>query len=91
MTDRLGIHPCTVGDLPPQCASMCRSNIAVQELVVKAVLERDRNAAFQAVALDPSVGAVLTLKQVRKMFEEMWKAEGVLLDYYEPQRSQCSR
>ncbi len=84
LTDNMGIHPCEIGDLPPQCAAMCRSNIAVQELAVKAVLERDRAAAFHAVALDPSVGAVLSLKQIRKMFDEMWKAEGNLLAYYRP-------
>ena len=82
MTDGEGVHPCRVGDLPPQCAAMCRSNVTVQELAVKAILERDREAAFHALALDPSVGAVLTLKQARRMFDEMWEAEGALLDYY---------
>ncbi|MBN1675618.1 MAG: alpha-galactosidase [Kiritimatiellae bacterium] len=82
LTDREGVHPCQVGDLPPPCAAMCRANVAVQELTVKAILERDRNAAYHAVLLDPSVGAVLTLKQARRMFEEMWRREGSLLDAY---------
>ena len=54
----------------------------MQELTVKAILERSRDAAYHAVLLDPSVGAVLSLKEARRMFEEMWAAEGKLLDYY---------
>ena len=75
MTDRQGVHPCAVGRLPEQCAALCQSNVSVQELTVKAILERSRDAAYHAVLLDPSVGAVLTLKEARKMFDEMWEAE----------------
>ncbi|OGV63705.1 MAG: hypothetical protein A3K19_17075 [Lentisphaerae bacterium RIFOXYB12_FULL_65_16] len=82
MTDHEGVHPCAVGELPPQCAALCRSNVAVQELTVKAVLERDLDAAFHAVALDPATAAVLSLKQIRKMFDEMCAAEGDLLAAY---------
>jgi alpha-galactosidase len=82
MTDGEGIHPCAVGNLPVQCAALCRTNVNVQELTVKAVLEKDREAAFHAVCLDPSTAAVLSLKRIREMFEEMWEAEGSLLRYY---------
>jgi alpha-galactosidase len=83
LVDREGVHPCYVGALPPQCASLNRSNVAVQELAVRAVLERDREAAFHAVALDPLTAAVLPLHKIREMFEEMWAAEGPLLAYLE--------
>ena len=53
LVDQGGVHPCVVGALPPQLASLNRSNIAVQELVVKGHLERDRGAIYQAMALDP--------------------------------------
>ena len=79
LADRQGVHPCHVGDLPAQCAAINRSNIAVQELAVRAALDRDRNAAFQAVALDPLTAAVLPLSEIREMFEEMWAAEKDLL------------
>ena len=82
LTDRRGVHPCAVGELPAQCAALCRSNVSVQELTVKAILERSRDAAYHAVLLDPSAGAVLNLKQARAMFDEMWAAEGELLAYY---------
>ncbi|MFO8008903.1 MAG: alpha-galactosidase [Candidatus Brocadiia bacterium] len=83
VADAEGVHPCHVGSLPPQCAAMNRSNIAVQELAVKAFLERDRGAAFRAVALDPLTASVLPLDEIRAMFEELWAAEGELLGYFD--------
>jgi alpha-galactosidase len=59
------------------------SNIAVQELAVQAVLERDREAAFHACALDPLTAAVVPLPRIREMFDELWAAEGDRLAYYE--------
>ncbi len=82
LVDREGVHPCHVGALPPQCAAINRSNVAVHELAVRAALDRDREAAFHAVALDPLTAAVLPLDEIRAMFEEMWAAEGDLLAYF---------
>ncbi len=75
VADGEGIHPCRVGDLPPQCAALNRANIAVQELAVRSVLKGDRESAFLAVALDPLTAAVLSLNEIREMFEEMWQVE----------------
>ena len=83
IADAQGIHPCFVGLLPPQCAAINRSNIAVQELAVRAILDRDREAAFHACALDPLTAAVATLDEIRAMFEELWKAEKHLLSYFD--------
>ena len=82
LVDREGIHPCHVGALPPQCAALNWSNIGVIELAVRAVQNRDREAAFHAVALDPLTASVLPLPEIRKMFDELWAAEGELLDYF---------
>lgn len=75
LVDRGGVHPCHVGDLPPQCAALNRTNINVQELAVKAALEKDRNAALQAVMFDPLTSAILTPKEIERMVDEMFKAE----------------
>ena len=82
MTDGQGIHPCRVERLPAQCAALCRTNINVQELTVKAVLERDPEAAFHALLLDPITAAALPFGKARELFEEMWAAEKHLLDWY---------
>ena len=72
----------SVGDLPPQLASLNRSNIAVQELAVIAVLDRSREAALHAVMLDSLTAAMLPLDRIRAMFDEMWTAHGDQLAEY---------
>jgi len=75
LVDKSGINPCYVGDLPPQCAALNRLNINVQELGVKAAVEKDKALALQAILLDPLTGAILTIGEIRKMVDEMFKAE----------------
>ena len=84
LADGEGVHPCHVGELPHQLAALNRSNIAVQDLAVQAALNRDREAAFHAVALDPLTAAVLPLDKIREMFEEMWEAQKDLLAWMGP-------
>lgn len=79
---RNGIHPHRVGKLPIQCAALCRSNIIVQELCVEAIRRRDRKTALQALLLDPITQANLTIADARRMFDEMWDAEGDLVESY---------
>jgi alpha-galactosidase len=73
--DRLGIHPVHVGDLPPQCAALCRSNVTVQELAVKGGTTGDRNLVFQAVLHDPLTAAVCGIDDVRRMVDELFAAQ----------------
>ncbi len=82
LVDRLGVHPMTVGDLPPHLAALNRANIAVQELASRAVLESSRDDARHAVLLDPLTSAVLSLAEIDEMFEEMWTAHGDQLAAY---------
>jgi alpha-galactosidase len=74
LVDGLGVHPCYVGALPPQLAALNRTNINVQELAVKAAIEGDRAALYQAVALDPLTSALLSFKEIRQMTDEMFEA-----------------
>jgi len=73
--DSQGLHPVTIGDLPPQCAALNQSNVTVQQLVVEAALTGNPELAMQAIALDPLTSAVCTLKEVRDMTREMLEAE----------------
>jgi alpha-galactosidase len=65
-------------------AALNRSNVAVQELAVQAVLEQDREAAFHACAVDPLTASVLPLHKIRALFEELWKAEEEHLKWFDP-------
>ena len=82
LIDELGFHPMKVGEIPPQCAALSRANVAVQELGVNAVMERSRESAFHAVALDPLTSAALSLEEIREMFDVMWDAHGDELAEY---------
>ena len=75
LIDNAGIHPCYVGDLPPQCAGLNRNRSNQDELVVKGALEGDRKAIEQAVALDPLTAAVLTLDEIKAMVDELFAAQ----------------
>ncbi|MEA3403957.1 MAG: alpha-galactosidase [Armatimonadota bacterium] len=75
MVDRRGVHPCHVGDLPPQLAALNESNVRSQELAVTAALEGDRDALYQSIMLDPLTSAVLSLREIRQMVDEMLQAQ----------------
>ena len=73
--DRGGLHTQHFGVLPEQLAALNRSHMAVHELVVQALLERDRQKAKYALMLDPLTAAVCSLDEIDRLFEEMWAAE----------------
>ena len=74
MVDKEGIHPCYVGDLPPQLAALNRTNINVQELAVRGIVENDKNKIFQSILLDPLTSAILTIDETRQMVDDIFKA-----------------
>ncbi|HXI96974.1 MAG TPA: hypothetical protein VNG04_12665, partial [Candidatus Acidoferrum sp.] len=59
-----GIKPVQFGSLPEQLAALNRSHMAVHELVVEALLERDRGKARYALMLDPLTAAVCSLEEI---------------------------
>jgi alpha-galactosidase len=91
LVDNTGVRPCVVGDLPPQLAALNRTNINVQELAVKAALEGDRRALYQAVALDPLTGALLRLDQTRAMVDDLLAAEATYLPMFAPRGATAGR
>ena len=82
LVDGQGVQPTHVGPLPVQLAHLNLTNIAPQELAVRAVLDKDKEAAFHACLLDPLTKSVVSLDDTRKMFEELWEAEGELLKHF---------
>jgi alpha-galactosidase len=74
LVDRFGIQPIALGELPPQVAAMIRSNVSVQDLAVRAVLEANREHVYHAAMMDPNTAATLPLPKVWTMVDEMLKA-----------------
>ena len=83
LVDKEGIHPCYVGDLPPQIAALNLNNVGVQELAVRGIVEKDKNKIFQSILLDPLASAVLTIDEIREMVDEMFRDDKQYLKYYE--------
>ncbi len=83
MVDKKGIHPCYVGALPPQCAALNRTNINVQELAVKGIVEKDKTKIFQSILLDPLTSAILTIDETQRMVDEIFQAEKAYLKGFE--------
>lgn len=71
LVDKNGLQPTHIGDLPPQLASICRSNVNVQELTVEAVLTGNKEHIYHAVMADPHASATLTLDQIWSMCDEL--------------------
>jgi len=80
--DRHGINAAYIGDLPTHLAGLDRNVATCVQLAVESILEKNKEKAFYAVALDPNVASVLSLDRIRELFEEMWAAEGDLLEGY---------
>jgi len=55
VVDAGGVHGIGVGNLPEPVAELCRRQITVAELSVKAGVEGDRRAGVEALALDPMI------------------------------------
>jgi alpha-galactosidase len=81
--DRAGLHPQHFGPLPEQLAALNRSHMAVHELVVDALMNRDREKAKYALMLDPLTAAVCSVDEIDRLFEEMWEAERESLEAFE--------
>jgi alpha-galactosidase len=72
---RTGISPVHFGVLPEQLAGLNRAHMAVHELIVEAVTERDRRKAKYALMIDPLTAAVCSLEEIDRLFDAMWEAE----------------
>jgi alpha-galactosidase len=77
--DADGVHPVAVGSLPVQCAALNRTFLNVVELTVRAALEERRDHIYRAVLLDPNAAATLTIREIRRMVDELVEAHGDLM------------
>jgi alpha-galactosidase len=75
LVDKGGVHPCYVGDLPPQCAALIQANVDVQRLAVNGIYEKDKNQMFQAILVDPLTRTMLSIDQMSKMTGELFDWE----------------
>ena len=75
LVDKRGYTPTYFGALPEQVAALCRSNMAVYELVVDGILNKNRESIVHAMMHDPLSAAVCCPAEIRRMAEELFRAE----------------
>jgi alpha-galactosidase len=82
LVDGEGLHPCYIGNLPPQVAALNLNNVAMQELIVRGIAEKNKTKIFQAILLDPLTAAKLTIDETRNMVDEMFARESKFVKGY---------
>jgi alpha-galactosidase len=75
LIDGSGLHPCYIGTLPPQCASLCQGNVNMQGLTVQGILEQKREYIYHAAMVDPNTSAQMTLPQIRETMERLIESQ----------------
>ena len=76
LVDDRGIQPTYIGELPPQLTALIRTNINVQELVVRAMTTQSREHVYHAAMMDPHTAAELDLQQIWDVVDELIEAHG---------------
>jgi alpha-galactosidase len=74
VVDRQGIQPTAVGELPPQCAALIRTNINVQDLTVRGLLEERRDHILHALLVDPCTSSQISANRTRELVDAMFAA-----------------
>ena len=82
LVDRNGVQPLHFGPLPTPLAALDAAHMVVHDLLVQALLNEEREAAVQALMLDPLTAAVCSLSEIRQMFDEMAAAQQAYLPHF---------
>ena len=72
LASKHGLEAIHVGKLPPQLALMCNTSAQIEEMAVEASLTGNRELVYQAICYDPLTAAVLSLKEIKAMTDEMF-------------------
>jgi len=75
LVNNSGYNPCKFGPLPPQMAAICASHMPVYDLMVRGIMDEDREAVYHAMLLDPLNAAVCSPAEIKQMTDEMALAE----------------
>ncbi|MEM1272173.1 MAG: alpha-glucosidase/alpha-galactosidase [Pseudomonadota bacterium] len=79
LVDGNGLQPSVVDDVPPQLVALMRTQINVQELTVRALLDENRDHIYHAAYMDPHTAAELDLRQIRALVDDLIEAHGSML------------
>ncbi len=72
LASKNGLESIRVGAIPPQCALISGISAQIEEMVVEGSLAGDREMIYRAICFDPLTSAVLSLREIRDMVDEMF-------------------
>ena len=72
LASRNGFEPIHVGSLPDAVLPLVSLSSQLEEMVVKASLTGDKDLVYQAMIYDPLTSAVLGLREIRALCDEMF-------------------
>ncbi|WP_299665027.1 alpha-glucosidase/alpha-galactosidase [uncultured Ruegeria sp.] len=88
LIDANGVQPSVVTEIPPQLIALMRTQINVQELTVRALMEENPEYIYHAAMMDPHTAAELDLRQIRNLVTDLLSAHGDWLpDWCQPARA----
>ncbi|TKH44424.1 alpha-glucosidase/alpha-galactosidase [Paenibacillus terrae] len=82
LVNRNGVTPTYVGDLPPQCAALNRTNINTQLLTIEAAITGKKEHIYHAALLDPHTSAELSMDEIVSLCDDLIAAHGEWLPAY---------
>ncbi|AIE83414.1 hypothetical protein [Fimbriimonas ginsengisoli] len=77
-----GIQPTKFGRLPSQMAAICDSNMRMFDLAADAAIQKSKQLAKYALAMDPLTAAVCSPAEAFEMVDRLFEAEGEFLPGY---------
>lgn len=82
LATRHGLEPIRVGKLPAQIALLSGTSAQIEEMAVEGSLAGDREMIYQAICFDPLTSAVLSLREIRDMVDEMFRQNDAWLPQF---------
>jgi alpha-galactosidase len=82
LVDRDGLHPMHVGALPPECALLTQLSSGIEEMAITASLAGDPTMVYRAICHDPLSAAVLSLKEIKDMVNELFEQNRTYLPQF---------
>ena len=73
LATRNRLEPIRVGALPPQCAMLTGLSAQIEMMAVEGCLTGDPRLIYQAITHDPLTAAKLSLAEIKKMVQEMFR------------------
>lgn len=83
VVDSSGVTPTYVGNLPPQCAALNRTNINTQLLTIEAGVTGKKEHIYHAAMLDPHTAAELSIDNIVSLCDDLIEAHGDWLPKYQ--------